>query len=238
MQTPAQLPESLNAALGADGLAVVVKRDCPTCVLIEPVLAELAGSGKLTILTQDDPAFPPNRRRHRRHRSGAVLEARHRDGADTDPHQGRQGSGPRLRLASRRVGGCQRRQRPRAKLPAERPGCGSMTVDPDIADELAIRFGGVEFKARAVEIGTNEDEHEACFERDWTDGLPVVPPTRVRVHRMLKGTKRDPKEVVGHDAAGLSALHGREGRHQRRHGRLQTRVHAGTAGGGRSRAGR
>ena len=84
-----------------------------------------------------------------------------------------------------------------AKLPAERPGCGSMTVDPDIADELAIRFGGVEFKSRPVEIGTNEDEHEACFERDWTDGLPVVPPTRVRVHRMLKGTKRDPKEIVG-----------------------------------------
>jgi hypothetical protein len=39
--------------------------------------------------------------------------------------------------------------------------------------------------------------YEACFERDWTDGLPIVPPTRVRVYRMLQGTKRDPREVLG-----------------------------------------
>ena len=42
-----------------DGLTVVVKRDCPTCVLIEPVLRQLGqAGGKLTILTQDDPSFP------------------------------------------------------------------------------------------------------------------------------------------------------------------------------------
>ena len=53
------------------------------------------------------------------------------------------------------------------------------------------------FKSRKVEIGGYEDEYEACFDRDWTDGLPVVPPTRVRVHRMLQGTRRDPNEVLG-----------------------------------------
>src|SRR6185436_5853990 len=42
-----------------------------------------------------------------------------------------------------------------------------------------------------------EDEHETCFDRDWTDGLPVVPPTPVRVHRMLQGTQRDRNEVLG-----------------------------------------
>ena len=66
-------------------------------------------------------------------------------------------------------------------LPEQRPGCGSLTADPNIADELAIRLGGVTFKSRNVEIGGYEDEHEACFDRDWTDGLPVVPPTPVRV---------------------------------------------------------
>ena len=34
------------------------------------------------------------------------------------------------------------------------------------------------------------------FDRDWTDGLPVVAPTEVRVERMLGGTSRDPSSVV------------------------------------------
>ena len=41
-----------------DGLAVVVKRDCPTCVMVEPVLRQLAASGvPFTVLTQDDPTW-------------------------------------------------------------------------------------------------------------------------------------------------------------------------------------
>ena len=43
----------------------------------------------------------------------------------------------------------------------------------------------------------DEDEFEATFERGWSDGLPVVPPTEKRVLRMLAGTSRDPQEVVG-----------------------------------------
>ncbi|WP_419935799.1 hypothetical protein [Candidatus Palauibacter sp.] len=38
---------------------------------------------------------------------------------------------------------------------------------------------------------------EACFDRGWTDGLPVVPPTPERILRMLAGTARAPDEVVG-----------------------------------------
>jgi hypothetical protein len=34
-------------------------------------------------------------------------------------------------------------------------------------------------------------------ERGYTDGLPVVPPTRERVERMLSGTSRDPQESLG-----------------------------------------
>jgi hypothetical protein len=38
---------------------------------------------------------------------------------------------------------------------------------------------------------------EACFERGWSDGLPVVPPTPERVLRMLRGTDRRPDEELG-----------------------------------------
>ena len=41
------------------------------------------------------------------------------------------------------------------------------------------------------------DTIEECFERSWTDGLPVVPPTRAGLERMLRGSGRDPQEVLG-----------------------------------------
>ncbi|MFQ5521198.1 MAG: TlpA family protein disulfide reductase, partial [Candidatus Methylomirabilia bacterium] len=41
------------------------------------------------------------------------------------------------------------------------------------------------------------DEIEVWFEKGVTDGLPVVPPNRERVERMLGGTCRDRREVVG-----------------------------------------
>ena len=40
------------------GIVVFVKRDCPTCELVAPVLAELADRVALTVYTQDDPKFP------------------------------------------------------------------------------------------------------------------------------------------------------------------------------------
>ena len=37
----------------------MVKADCPTCVLVAPVLTELAGRGVVrAVMSQDDPAFP------------------------------------------------------------------------------------------------------------------------------------------------------------------------------------
>ena len=41
-----------------DGLVAIVKRDCPTCELVAPVLAEIAGRAGLAVYSQDDPAFP------------------------------------------------------------------------------------------------------------------------------------------------------------------------------------
>lgn len=41
------------------------------------------------------------------------------------------------------------------------------------------------------------DEFELFFARGVTDGLPVVPPTRPRVERMLTGTRRSPDTLLG-----------------------------------------
>ena len=41
-----------------DGLVVVAKQACPTCVLVEPLLAELAAAGAcVTVYSQDDAAY-------------------------------------------------------------------------------------------------------------------------------------------------------------------------------------
>jgi hypothetical protein len=42
-----------------------------------------------------------------------------------------------------------------------------------------------------------DDEFEVFFQRGVTDGLPVVPPSRERVARMLAATRREPGEVLG-----------------------------------------
>jgi hypothetical protein len=51
-----------------------------------------------------------------------------------------------------------------------------------------------------------DDEFEAWFERGVTDGLPVVPPTRERVERMLGATPRDRSELLGEMAPNYGRL--------------------------------
>jgi hypothetical protein len=50
--------------------------------------------------------------------------------------------------------------------------------------------------SRRIELAELDDEMEMLFERGFTDGLPVVPPTEERVLRMLQGTTREAHEVV------------------------------------------
>ncbi len=182
-----------------DGLAVVVKRDCPTCVMVEPVLHQLAQAGiPLTVLTQDDPAFPDGLTNVI---DDTGLERSWTLNIETVPSLIRIENGQE----TRRTVGWHRDEWQNisglnnlgASLPAMRPGCGSLNTDPGIADQLTLRMGGVKFHSRQIEIGEQEDEYEACYDRGWSDGLPIVPPTPIRVYRMLQGTRRDPKEVLG-----------------------------------------
>ena len=83
-----------------------------------------------------------------------------------------------------------------AALPAWRPGCGSLSVDPRYADRLRAEAENSPLRARKIEIAPQDDEFEFMFDQGFTDGLPVVPPTPERVIRMLSGTRRDPQQVV------------------------------------------
>jgi hypothetical protein len=180
-----------------DGVVAVVKEECETCRTVAPVLAELLKAGvPLSVYTQDDPTFPPGV--DAVHDGDLAVSWHHQietvptllrveDGKETgrlvgwdrqawEAFTGLDGLGP--------------------DLPAFRPGCGSLSVDPNLADELRVRFTGSRLRSRRIEIADLEDEMEALYDRGWTDGLPVVPPTEARVLRMLEGTSRPPDEVV------------------------------------------
>jgi len=183
----------------SDGLIIVAKRDCPTCVLLEPVYGELAQSGAaLAVYSQDDPSFPGTI-------AGVIddtsLEASYRLDIETVPTLIRMSGGKEV---ARIVGWERQEWRDFTGigtlgngLPGYQPGCGSLNVQPGMAEYLAVRFGDANFVARRIEIAPLEDDIESCFERGWSDGLPVVPPTEVRVLRMLSGTTRAPDEVIG-----------------------------------------
>src|SRR5688572_25987562 len=50
---------------------------------------------------------------------------------------------------------------------------------------------------KADNAGTVQDPVEYFFAKQWSDGLPVVPPTEERLSAMLAGTRRDPDELIG-----------------------------------------
>lgn len=180
-----------------DGLVIVVKRECATCRLVEPLLPLIAGGASpVTVYTQDDPAFP------------STMNATHDEDLAISWHYDIETVPTLIHIVDgeerERTVGWQRDDWRRItglgdlgeNLPAVRPGCGSMSVDPDLVDGLRARFSDSPLAARHVELSRAEDEFEAMFARGWTDGLPVVPPTRERVLRMLTGTTRAPGDVV------------------------------------------
>lgn len=52
------MPSSGAESTLPDGVHVIVKRDCATCVMVAPLLTQLQSSHGITIYSQDDPSFP------------------------------------------------------------------------------------------------------------------------------------------------------------------------------------
>src|SRR6266480_4901108 len=59
------------------------------------------------------------------------------------------------------------------------------------------RRRGVNLVSERITVDDYEDAVELFFERRWTDGLPVVLPTRRRVEAMIGHVGRDPQESLG-----------------------------------------
>ena len=151
-----------------DGLVAFVKRDCPTCELVTPVLAQLAEEGPIAVFSQDDPSFPaaPPAIDDRELTASwhADIEAvptllRVEGGVERERvlgwHRGEwetlsgvEGLGP--------------------SLPDERPGCGSLSVAPDRVDALRARFRSGALQARRIDLAPREDEFETMYERGWS----------------------------------------------------------------------
>ena len=180
-----------------DGLVAIVKRECATCVMVDPLFANIAASGTpLTVYTQDDPTFPTS------------VSAIHDADLSVSWHYDIETVPTLLRIESGvevdRTFGWSKDAWQKftgitdlgADLPVMRPGCGSLSVDPNLEDELRVRFTSSTLHSRHVELASAEDEFESMFTRGWTDGLPVIPPTPERVLRMLTGTTRSPQDIV------------------------------------------
>ena len=190
-----------------DGLLVVIKRDCETCVQIVPAISQIAATEPLTIASQDDPEFPEGLEV----RDDSELELSWALQTEVTPtlYRVKDGQAEQLAIGWRRsdwrtatgisdLGN---------ELPEHRPGCGSRIFDPGTYDRLQARYDGVATLAsRQIELGGQEDEHEAMFARGWSDGLPLVPPTPDRVTAMLSGTIRTPDDIVAVVAPDLVEL--------------------------------
>ena len=134
-----------------DGVHAVVKRDCPTCVLVAPILEVLARDGVMTsVASQDDPNFPNGMAV----RDDTSLELSYHLDIDTVPTLVRISNGSEV---DRTVGwslqhwakfldfdlSARLAALPAlSNLPPYRPGCGSKTYDPGVPERLAVTFGG------------------------------------------------------------------------------------------------
>ena len=81
------------------------------------------------------------------------------------------------------------------QLPEQRPGCGARNYEPGVYERLQALKSG-DLLSRLVDLAADDDIHEFMYEQSYTDGFPVVPPTRERAWKMLQGTERDPQEEV------------------------------------------
>ena len=181
-----------------DGLHLVVKKDCPTCALIEPIIHMLSKSENLAVYVQDDPAYLAELAVQQ---DDTTLENSFHLDIETVPtllsFEGGKETGRAIGWHQSEWQDLTGIKSLGQDLPQWQPGCGSKSIQPGLVEALRVRFGETQIMSRSFTPAEYEDEHEICFERGWSDGLPVVPPTPERILRMLQGSERDPQEIIG-----------------------------------------
>ncbi|MDG2422290.1 MAG: thioredoxin family protein [Gammaproteobacteria bacterium] len=186
--------------LSSNKFTIVLKKECPTCELIEPVLRQLVAEYEknISIYVQDDLTFP---RSIDKKLDDTSLEFSYANNIEIVPTLICSNDNEEI---TRTVGWDKSEWRQLTGLASLgedlidfKPGCGSKTQEPGMEEQLIARFDKNLLSSRNIPLAESEDEMESCFERGWSDGLPVVPPTSVRVIRMLKGTHRSPDEIIG-----------------------------------------
>jgi hypothetical protein len=189
-----------------DGVLIFAKRECETCQMVEQVIGQIADKMPTVVYSQDDPSFPstvPALDDSSLESSFAFdVEAvptvvRIKDGKEVARTFGWNRSDWEKLTGLKGLG---------EGLPEMRPGCGSKSREPGVYDALRAKYGKLDFKSRQIRLGEWDDEIEACFDRGLSDGLPVVPPTDVRILRMLEGTSRMPDEIIGDVPPNLSPI--------------------------------
>ena len=195
-------------------LLAILQTDCPTCRLITPYLNKLAGNAaSVTAVSQDseeptrefvrqmDVRFPVERDsgfgvskrlgvvtvptlyvldEHDR----VVREEPGFDKGALNEIAALLGHGP---VAT-----------PYDGAPASKPGCTSRHLEIQTEDASAAALDLHSMRgapASTIDLADAEDPYEYCF-RVFKDALPVVPPTRERVDKMLRAAGHDPQEII------------------------------------------
>lgn len=192
-------------------LVALVKHDCPVCDQVLPVLdAARDGGGAIRIVSQSSAEETAAQAERLRLTRAPELDPELELSAKLDPdavpavilldageEQARTEGldRQRLREIARRAGV----ELALDGLPERRPGCASITRDPVVAARLAAHKARRDgrLKARELQIGELEDPIEALFDRGYSDGLPLVPPTPEKVVELLDATSRDAQDLVG-----------------------------------------
>ena len=189
----------------------LVKHDCETCATLAPALEAAANAGApvrmvsqsneaetrafaervgLTTVPELDEGLALSERLDPEAVPAVVL-------LDGDEEQDRVEGLHRARLEA--LFAAAGATLPRDGLPEIKPGCTSITQEPEVAARLAAKRARAagRIRARELDLGALEDPFEALHQRGLTDGLPVVPPTPERVVALLEHTRRDPQDLVG-----------------------------------------
>jgi peroxiredoxin len=194
------------AELHARGRALLlfVSEECPTCTLtlrrLAPLVPELAAAGIPIAAIFEDPLEVAARVARRTGFAGTVL-------SEPAPYEVSSAYelislptavlvDPSGRETGRAVGwdaetlGALLSVSLTDEPPRRKPGCAAKNT----YDAASLR---------ALD-GAGFDELEEMFERGWTDGLPVIPPTTERVEAMLGGRDRD--EPLGEMAPAMASV--------------------------------